>query len=392
MTNKKLSQQQKEETLSQYIDALNDERRPDVSAASDEQDIDELMDLFETVRAVRRTRPETGKGVREPMNKTRRKPGRAGSFGRRLVAMAATVALLLGGALVWQQLQEDPLDPRNIAFGMLEQYENLESFQGEIEREIVDEQEGVTYQETIEVLFRQPNHFYAVHHWPGGTTEKLYTGGDTLTEVDRDGRLTLRTVTEEMLAYELQEYRMDTEIRERLSQVADVRLVAEEQVAGRDAQVYLFTYADSDSEHRVWVDKATGISLREVYDSGRGLRIDTRFVTFEEGVDVTFPELSPAGDEEINDERITDEQRQEEQERVRTLEELQEGDVIAVTFQGMADSNFGEFGLGDQFVVMGVDESLQEEFLTMEPGVRLEVEIGFETWTTNPVIRAIVRR
>lgn len=389
MINKQLSQQEKEEMLSTYIDALNDERRPAGIAEIDEQDRDELMDLFETVRSVRRTRPETAEGVNETVRKQQHRPGRTGSLGRKLVAMAATVALLLGGTLIWQQMQDDPLDPRSIAFGMMEQYENLDSFQGVIEREIVDEAEGATYQETIEVWFRQPDHFHAVHHWPGGSTEKLYTGGGTLTEVDRDGRKTLRTVSEEMLSYELQEYRLDTQIRERLSQLADVRLVAEEQVAGRDAQVYLFTYGEDGGEHRVWVDRATGISLREVYDSGRGLRIDSRFVSFEEGVDVRFPDLDVQDGEEFTDERITDEQRQEEQQRTRTLEELQDGDVVAVTFQGMADSSFGEFELGDQFVVMGVDEPLQEQFLSMEPGTRLEVEIGFVSWTTNPVIRTV---
>lgn len=394
MPNMKLSQQEREEILSNYMDALNEEKKPDYKDIFGIEDEDEeLLDILQTVCAVKRLREDIEENKLDNLNgievppiiEEKTIPKKKFLF-RRILATAAMVVLLVGAGLTYENIS-DTKQAKNVAYALIKQYSLIHNFKGIIQETVMN-RDSVTTQK-IEVQYLEPNRFYAVHHIEGGTTKKLYNGGDTLYEYDRSGNLTMRTVDEESLNFELLAYRADKKVKEKVEALKNAKAVGEEVIAGRNTAVYQFSYDEKEINHKIWIDKELGISLKESFEDGKGFKIISEFVEFDNDIKIVLPTITEEDEQGAIDERLTEEQKEREKELENIKSEFEEGQKLQVEFSGLADSNSGEFKVGENYFVFGITEELKDKFSSLKPGTKLNVTIGFEKWTTNPIVKEV---
>ncbi|KOA18566.1 hypothetical protein CLHOM_34680 [Clostridium homopropionicum DSM 5847] len=386
-------QEEREDILSSYIDALNNDKKPNYEDIFKFEEDEELIQMLETVCVVKRLkedyeeefnimRPEKIKA--QTRNNKKSKNRRA--FFSKLLATAAMAVILLSGGLAYQN-STNSKEAKNIAYATIKQYNSIHNFKGTLVENLYNKDSKTT--QKIQIQYLEPNQFYAIHETENGTLKKLYKGGDTLYEFDQKGKLTMHTVTEDTLKFELSTYRADKKIKERVENVKNAKLLGEEKVAGRNAQVYEFYYEDKDIKHKMWIDKELGISLKEDFQDGKGVRIISEFVDFNNDINVMLPDVTDDQKNNSFDERITEEQKAKEEQLKNTKSGFKAGQILDVSFMGLADSNSGEFKVGKDYFVFGITEKLKDKFAGMKSGKNLKVLIDFEAWTTNPVIKEI---
>ncbi|QGU93995.1 hypothetical protein GOM49_01570 [Clostridium bovifaecis] len=390
MFNKSLPQEDRENMLSNFIDILNDERKPEYETMYQTQD-DELIEMLQTVCAVKRLREDEELALLdiEDIKRTEMKNvKRRNSFLRKILATAAMAVILIGGGFLYQNVS-NAKSAKNIAYAMIQKYDDIHSFKGVLEEKIIDKN-SVSSQK-IDIQYVEPNKFYALHHLEDGKTiSKLYNGGDTLYEYDRNDKLTMTSINESSLQFQLATYRADRKVKEKMEQLKNAKLIGEEMLAGRETEVYKLIYKENENwVHKVWIDKGAGIALKEYFEDQNGLKITSEFIEFKSNVDVKFPTITKDDENNAIDERLTYEQKAREEQLEDIKSSFKEGQKAKVEFVGLADSNSGEFKIGEEFLVFGITESLKEKFGTMDCGTKLNVIIGFEGWTTNPIIKEV---
>lgn len=390
MFNKNLPQENREDMLSNFIDTLNDERKPRYEEIYETQD-DELIEMLQTVCAVKRLREDEEfklLDIEDIKKREMKNMKRHNSFLKKMVATAAMAVILIGGGFVYENTSNTK-NAKNIAYAMIQKYDNIHSFKGVLEEKIIDKN-SVSSQK-IDIQYIEPNKFYAVHHLEDGNTiSKLYNGGDTLYEYDRNNKLTMTSINESSLQFQLATYRADRKVKEKIEQLKNAKLIGEEMLAGRQTEVYELSYKENGNLiHKVWIDKEVGIALKEYFEDQNGLKITSEFIEFKSNVDIELPNITKDDENNAVDERLTEDQKAREEKLENIKSSFKEGQKTEVEFVGLADSNSGEFKIGEEFLVFGITESLKEKFDTMDSGTKLNVTIGFEGWTTNPIIKEI---
>lgn len=387
-------QEEREDILSSYIDALNDDKKPSYEDIFKLQEDEELIEMLQTACAVKRVREnyeEDELSIMNPENikyhtRNNKKIERRGTFFNKLLATAAMAVLLLGAGLAYQS-STNSKDAKNIAYATIKQYNSIHNFKGILVETLFNKDSKTT--QKIQIQYLEPNQFYAIQETENGTLKKLYKGGDTLYEFDQKGKLTMKTITEDTLKFELSNYRADKKIKERVENLKNSKLLGEEKVAGRNAQVYEFYYEDKAIKHKMWIDKELGISLKEDFQDGEGTRIVSEFIDFNNDVKIVLPDVTDEQQNASSDERITEEKKAQEEQLKNIKLGFKVGQILDVSFMGLADSNSGEFKVGKDYFVFGITEKLKDKFASMKSGKNIKVTIGFEAWTTNPVIKEI---
>ena len=190
----------KKTVIDQFIDDLNEEKRP---AAYQAGPVDpEMEKLFETVRAVRRL--EQGSRSRE---KAYRRPRVKG-----WLAVAAVLLLVVLGLSILQFPGLDLALPGVKRGGIVEAsaiaYEELHSYSGIFE--IRSERDGtVDSLETITIQYQKPNKYVAVHRV--NALEQRYVSDGEKMIADEYGRVTIENLFPEK---ELWRYHIGTVIHE----------------------------------------------------------------------------------------------------------------------------------------------------------------------------------
>jgi len=309
-----------------------------------------------------------------------------GMFLSKLLATVAMAVLVLGAGLIYQN-STNSKEAKNIVYATIKQYNSVHNFKGTLMETIYNKDFKTT--QKIQIQYLEPNQFYAIHETENGTLKKLYKGGETLYEFDQKGKLTMRTITEDTLKFELSTYRADKKIKERVENLKNIKLLGEEKVAGKTTQVYEFYYENRKIKHKIWIDKELGISLKEDFQDGKGVRIVSEFMEFNNDVKIVLPDITNEQKNNSVDERITEEQKAKEEQLKNTKSEFKTGQIIGVSFMGLADSNSAEIKVGNDYFIFGITEKLKDRFASMKSGKNLKVLIDFEGWTNNPVIKEI---
>ncbi len=239
-----------EAVIDQFIDDLNEEKRPTAYQAGP---VDlEMEKLFETVRAVRRL--EQGSFGKEKVYKRPRLKG--------WLAVAAAVLLVVLGLSILQfpglDLALPGIHPGGIVEASTRAYEELRSYSGVFE--IRNERDGmVDSLETITVQYQKPNKYFAVHRFNG--LEQRYVSDGEKMIADEDGRVTVENLFPEK---ELWRYHIGTVIRE-LGQAETVETLGSDTLFGREAELLRYQYPNSgpDEYMQIWIDTATYLPLRK---------------------------------------------------------------------------------------------------------------------------------
>lgn len=231
--------------LSHFIDDLNNENKPSHSNKEDE----ELEELFETVRAVKRLKLNP---VQKEIPEVKKKNFKFSKLKR--FSLVGSIVLVL--TLISSMLQLPFGQKDDIVHAMVEAYNQLETYSGVIEiRSLTDGK--VDYIETIEVKYKKPNKFVAIHHLENDYTVKQISDGIALYTINPN-RTTIDYSNPEK---ELWKYHIGQRIEE-IEHANAITKVGEGTVLGRKATIYEYGVPSDNFSHRVWVDETTNLPLR----------------------------------------------------------------------------------------------------------------------------------
>ena len=277
----------KEMVIDQFIDDLNEDKRP---AAYQAGTIDpEMEKLFETVRAVRRL--EQDSRSREKAYEWPRVKG--------WLAVAAVLLLVVLGSSILQFSGLDLALPGVKRGGIVEAsaraYEELYSYSGIFE--IRSERDGtVDYLETITIQYQKPSKYVAVHRFNG--LEQRYVSDGEKMIADEYGMVTIENLFPEK---ELWRYHIGTVIHE-LGQAEKVEILGSDRLFGREAELLRYYYPDSGPGEyvQVWIDSATYLPLRKelFHPDGSALVVEFKELTVNPQLDSdVFSWILPEGKE-----------------------------------------------------------------------------------------------
>jgi len=258
----------KEQVLSDFMDDLIDEKKP---GAYDSEENREMEKLFETVRAVKRTREEG----RISANKQRTYQGKDGPKGGRSIGsprkpkgggrppwgLVKRIALVAAAAVIvlfaFIGIMDSPfLGQDNIVEAVVRAYEGLEGYTGVVE--IRSLSNGVVdFQETVSITYQKPWNYSAVHRFEG-VEMKNVSNGDRLVTI-MPNSVTVDNVFPEK---ELWRYHIGTQVWE-LKNAREVTEIGEETLLGREAVVLQYRYEEGEEYNRMWIDKKTNLPLKK---------------------------------------------------------------------------------------------------------------------------------
>ncbi|MDW7672125.1 MAG: hypothetical protein SCK57_02080 [Bacillota bacterium] len=282
---KSMNQQQQEEYLNDFIDALIMECKPVPPSPMSQ----ELSGLMETVRAVKRLRSErellpaisTHTPVTENVMALQEGKQRKASIGKswmKWASIAAAVFLIVGVVSQMQRPQpatemaEDaPAEMRSMEMAgaglggivaMAESFEQLENYQGVLEIHRKFEDHGWT--ETVDITYAKPNQFYAVTTREDGTTyTQIYDGEGQMISFLGDGTadVTVQPMSPEMLEMYLTDYHVGSLLNE-IQSAPEVLEAGIDRINGRGVMVYEYRYDPSAPWHRAWVDQQLQLPVK----------------------------------------------------------------------------------------------------------------------------------
>ncbi|EOC99489.1 sigma-E factor regulatory protein RseB domain-containing protein [Caldisalinibacter kiritimatiensis] len=265
---------QKEEIINSFIDDLTKEMKPRAYKELNDKEIEELEDLFETIRAVKRLKKDN--------NEKRVKNKKKFSL-IRLTAIAAVLALVITAGSLFRvpfinnlenNNETEFFGSNNIVYAMVEAYEELISYSGTIEIRSLNNG-AIDYIETIDVRYKKPNKYVAVHEYDGykrtmiSDGEKLYTVEGNNVTVDYSNP-----------KKELWRYHIGKQIQE-LTQAEEVIKIGSETILGREADIFKYRFADSDIYNKIWVDKKTKLPLKKELNLPEDRKLINQFISLE---------------------------------------------------------------------------------------------------------------
>ncbi|MDO9573481.1 MAG: hypothetical protein Q7I94_00700 [Candidatus Contubernalis sp.] len=261
-----MDKEKQEDFLSEFIDDLVAEKKP---RAYESDETLEMEKLFETVRAVKRTKEEAREktyGSGEDFNLQSKKSTLGGepwkSMGTRglgqkisrlsLVAVAAVIFLA-----AFIGIMDSPfLGQESIVEAVVRAYEDLEGYTGVVEIRSI--REGtVDFRETVNITYQKPWSYAAVHHFNDVEVTNI-SDGDRLVTI-MPNSVTVENVFPEK---ELWRYHIGTQVWE-LKSAVEVTEIGEETLLGREAVVLQYRYEEGEEYSRMWIDKRTNLPLKK---------------------------------------------------------------------------------------------------------------------------------
>ncbi|UNC93446.1 LolA family protein [Candidatus Contubernalis alkaliaceticus] len=260
-----MDKEKQEEILSEFIDDLTAEKKP--RAYESDENL-EMEKLFETLRAVKRTgevgQEKIGPGEDSHIQSRRSwvsgKPrndirtGGAKQVIRRLALMAAAAVIVLAAFI---GIMDSPfMGQESIVEAVVRAYGGLESYAGVVE--IRSEREGIVdFQETVNITYRKPWSYVAVHHFDNVEVTNISDGERLVTIMPNS--ITVENVFPEK---ELWRYHIGSQVWE-LKNAVEVTEIGEEILLGRETVVLQYRYEEGEEYSRMWIDKGTNLPLKK---------------------------------------------------------------------------------------------------------------------------------
>ncbi|MFZ5945470.1 MAG: LolA family protein [Bacillota bacterium] len=229
----------REELLSNYIDDMQSERRPGILGKVDDLD-DEMLDLLETVRVIKRTYKKKTKILHLPWIRI-----------AATLAAAVFIFVLLVGI-------EPYVFPRkgSIVHAVVRAYGELNSYQGQVVVKSFENNKVVS-EETIEISYQKPWKYHAVHEYNGTKVERISDGSKVAAFYRQ--RIEVDNLFPEK---DLWRYHVGTTVWE-LEKAQDVQQKGIEKVLGRDAYLIHFRVSEDAEYQKMWVDAETDLPLKK---------------------------------------------------------------------------------------------------------------------------------
>ncbi len=225
----------REDKLNQYIDDLNNEKKPNYD--------DDLSELFETVRAVRSLRDpqRNAKGVN---NKVKKKP-----IIRKLIATAAMFILFFTGFIYFSG--DDTI---NIASAMMDAYESITGYQGVLSFSYSSQE--VDINQVVEIIYQKDNKFHTVTHTNDSKFTRIFDGGEKMISFHGDNPSTviIDYMDQTSIDFYLKDYHLKDYIHQ-MQHAIDVEIIDTTTILGQEVDVYQYRFVDDQPFSKVWLNK-----------------------------------------------------------------------------------------------------------------------------------------
>jgi len=284
----------KEDIIDSFIDDLNNEKKPQAYEKNGDIRDEELDELFETIRAVKRLKKSDFSENKVRKSKKTIK-GRLITIGK--IGAIASIFLLvfMGGSFfglpfdLGKESENESkfqlLGNESVVHAMVKAYEQLNSYEGIIE--IRSQEDGqMDSLHIIEVKYKKPNKFYAVHSYDGYSYTQI-SDGEKLYTIDSKEVVIDYSNPEK----ELWRYHIGNQIQE-LAQAREIKEIGSEIVAGRDAIVYEYRFSSEESFNRLWVDKETNLPLKNELNLPENRQLINHFIELEVNTEINDKEFT----------------------------------------------------------------------------------------------------
>jgi len=264
--------------LSDFIDCLNNEKKPSVKA-----DSEELIRLYGAVRQIKSLKPpampdkdfskrlaRSLAGKKRPA-KTRRRTWIAGMGG---IAAILVITLLLNLA----NLTKSP----NIVYAMEQVYNSMKAYHGTLEVIFSNEAGDTQIQSVLDVWVDKRGSYYI------DVLEGSYKGLKTISDGEK---IWLSSANENLLnvlpvfseTYEFI-FELGNEI-DGLKNAESAKIAGEEKIAGRPCYILEVT-PEGGLTYKLWVDKETKLPLQKQGAMQKAIQYTTRYteITFEDSI------------------------------------------------------------------------------------------------------------
>lgn len=273
--------------ISDYIDKLNKEKKPDYDSVysnfEDDEDIEEMFELMEVVKSIKRVRSDVD--IDEYL--AHKKIPKINLFKRISTMVAVFLVVILSSFIFRNMINTD--NNKNIAYALINAYTNINEFIGKMHIEIRDGNDVLS--QNVEIMYKDTGEFYSIHHLKDNKKiAYLYNGSDLLYRYEIDGSITMENVdaqSEEML---MDRYLLYKNVEDNIDALSKVEKTGSEKIAGRDTDVYEFKYYDEDWQHKIWIDKELGVALKEVFIDQNGMSVTSEYIGFKLDEEFDLPE------------------------------------------------------------------------------------------------------
>ncbi len=284
VSEREFKQKLKEEWLSKWIDDLNHENKPNEEFVDQsdltEKEREEMYELLDTVRFVKRLRNRNGQSFTSE-NKKKKQHVTGRTIG---ILLVSCIALLLMIFPVLFSNESRFVNAMEKAINQLDYYEATVLFRVEIDQQTVQSSkthlivgESGTFKAMTDV-----NQRLITRVSPGD--ELVYTFFD-----DRDKYVEISYLGSEGEEFYQEMFLMNPLIEE-LKEIEEIEEVRKEWINGRETTLYHFRYYSDGPYHQVWVDEKTDLPIQMVQQYENGDRI-TRSI-----VDLNLELMMASGD------------------------------------------------------------------------------------------------
>ncbi|MFU0825615.1 LolA family protein [Clostridium sp.] len=291
----------KEQKLSDYIDCLNEERKPEEHGSQIETP--EIEELFDTVRMVRSLKepafPEDGftKKLAESVNeellkeKHLKKPKKRWFYG--IASAAAAVALIIGLNTVM------PVNKNNMVYAVEKAFKDVKAYHGVLEVLETNALGESTAQSKVEVWADKEGRYYV--KGLEGSQKNLITVNDG----KRKWQVQPKEKEVEIFTAFPDPYSFTFEIGKEIEDMKNAiktQVIGDDTVAGRAASIIEVT-PQGGEPYKIWIDKDTKMPLQKQSAMEYSLQYIVRYtdIDFEEAVPKELLSYSvPKGFKEIN--------------------------------------------------------------------------------------------
>lgn len=278
-------QKQREEWVSQWIDDLNEEKKPREEAVENssvsEEEKKELYEILDTLRRVKSLQPREEK--RAPKSD---KPIEKGFSLKKHSWILAAVLILALVFSVPPMLTGNGGTP--LVYAMEAALENVENYKATISFQMVMD-DRVMQETTTELIVGEEGAFHSTTQISDREITRIYPGENRLYTLysDRENFVEISYMAEESLDFYQEIFLMESILQE-IQDADEIKEMGKESLNGRETTKYHYRYHEEAPYHQLWVDRSTDLPIKVVHFFENG----DRMVRTMEELALNLPEIS----------------------------------------------------------------------------------------------------
>ncbi|WP_312813954.1 sigma-E factor regulatory protein RseB domain-containing protein [Sedimentibacter sp.] len=259
-----------EKKLSDFIDSLNNEKKPDI-----ETDSEELDSLYNAVRQVKSLKEpvmpdkDFSYNITQRLKEKKKTPIK--NKKRICIGSIAGIAAILVVALIMNFI--NPINSSNIVYAMEQAYNGIKAYHGTLEV-VLNNEAGEEHIQSILDIWVDKNDNYYIE-----ISEGSYKGLKTISDGKKVWQLSVDENAENTLPIFTETYEFIFELGNEIDEVKNAefaKIIGDDKIAGRSSYVMEVT-PKGGLTYKLWVDKETKLPLQKQGAMNKAIQYTTRY-------------------------------------------------------------------------------------------------------------------